>query len=532
MSKQAKYSLGIIESSYFLGSMFITQNNTASSIEYYFISMKKSEKEKNLKGLAKAQMGIGLVYYNQNNWLKAVEYFKQSLATSKKIKDYHRVAMQEYLIGLSLTSMKRYPEAKVYLDNALQAKIALKDTSGIYETYLGIANVYKGLKQFDSAESYYNKVLPMMMANNEYHPISMIYASFAEMACAKKDFRKALPMGLKGYAYAERFINASPKLYASKVLFNIYKELGDDKNALKYNLIYTSIKDSVENRDFASQASVAQTTYDFEKREAAINSEQEKKDLEYQINLKNETTKKYIFIGIALLSLMFIVAIFFAYRSLKEQKKISENLLLNILPKDTTLELKQYGKAISKNHNGVSIMFCDVKDFTLIAEKLTPEQVVEMLDFYFQQFDTIAETYKLEKIKTIGDAYMCVCGLNQDIENTAVNTIQAAMEFLKFSESVQAEMESKFNHSFKFRVGINTGNVVSGVVGKHKYSYDIWGDAVNIAARMEQNSVPGMINITGNSYVLVKDSFKCSYRGKIDAKNKGEIDMYFVESVI
>ena len=532
LAQKTGYSHGLIESSYYLGSMLITQNKIASSIEYYFISMKKSEQEKNLRGLSRAQMGIGLVYYNQNNWAKAVEYFKQSLITSKKIKDYYRVSMQQYLIGLSLTSLKKYREAKVYLNSALETKIALKDSSGIYETYLGIANVYKGLKQFDSAKNYYNRVLSVMLEKKEYHPLSIIYSSFADIAFAKKDNREALPLGLKGYAFADRFINTMPKLYAAKVLFNIYKELGDDKNALKYHLIFTTIKDSIENSDFASQVSIAQTTYEFEKKEAALNSEQEKKDLEYQINLKNETTKKYIFVAIAILSLIFIVVIFFAYRSLKDQKKISENLLLNILPKDTTVELKKFGKAISKNHDNVSIMFCDVKDFTRIAEQLTPQQVVEMLDFYFQKFDTIAEIFKLEKIKTIGDAYMCVCGLNQDIKNTAVNAVHAAMQFLRFSDSIQSEMEAKFNHSFRFRVGINTGNVVSGVVGKHKYSYDIWGDAVNIAARLEQNSVPGMINISGATYQNVKESFICRHRGKIDAKNKGEIDMYFVESII
>ena len=203
--------------------------------------------------------------------------------------------------------------------------------------------------------------------------------------------------------------------------------------------------------------------------------------------------------------------------------------MLNILPKQTTVELKKFGKAISKNHEEVSIMFCDVKNFTQIAETLNPGQVVEMLDRYFQQFDLVAESYGIEKIKTIGDSYMCANGLENLNENNALKMVNAAIEFLQWSELIKPEIEKEYNQSFSFRVGIHTGNVVSGVVGKNKYAYDIWGDAVNVAARLEQNSLPGMINISGSTYHFVKNSFNCTYRGKIPAKNKGEIDMYFVE---
>ena len=175
-------------------------------------------------------------------------------------------------------------------------------------------------------------------------------------------------------------------------------------------------------------------------------------------------------------------------------------------------------------------MFCDIKNFSHIAETLSPEAVVEMLDTYFKQFDSIIGKYGVEKIKTIGDAYMCAGGLGKDSKNTAIDTLEAAKEFLAFNISIEEEMLEKYKHAFYFRIGIHTGNVVSGVVGLKKYSYDIWGDAVNIAARMEQNSIPGKINISGSTYKLINDKHSnCIYRGKIPIKNRGEIDMYFVE---
>jgi adenylate cyclase len=237
-----------------------------------------------------------------------------------------------------------------------------------------------------------------------------------------------------------------------------------------------------------------------------------------------------ILIIIAIVSALFIVITFFAYRITNKQKKVSEGLLLNILPNETVKELKKYGKSLPKNHLEVTIMFCDVKNFSHIAETLTPEQVVEMLDTYFQQFDKITEKYGVEKIKTIGDAYMCVGGLNSDSKQAAHDTVEAAKEIIKFNESIEQKMLDKYKQAFYFRIGIHTGNVVSGVVGLKKYSYDIWGDAVNIAARMEQNSVPGKINISGKTYSYIKEGInKVIARGNIQIKNKGEIDMYFLE---
>ena len=211
-------------------------------------------------------------------------------------------------------------------------------------------------------------------------------------------------------------------------------------------------------------------------------------------------------------------------QTLTMEKKRSDDLLLNILPAGIAEELKQNGTAEAKKYNNVSVLFTDFVGFTMISETLTAKELVAELHHCFTAFDAIIERNGLEKIKTIGDAYFAVCGLpNADAEH-AKKTVQAAIEIMEFVNKRITE-GGKFN----IRIGINSGPVVAGIVGVKKFAYDVWGDTVNTGARMEQHSVNGKINISEATYQLVKNDFTCTHRGKIEAKNKGKIDMYFVE---
>lgn len=213
----------------------------------------------------------------------------------------------------------------------------------------------------------------------------------------------------------------------------------------------------------------------------------------------------------------------------KLEKQRSENLLLNILPLEIANELKQFGKSYARKYDQVTILFTDIKDFSIISETLSPEELVNQLDECFRAFDHIVDKHGLEKIKTIGDAYVCACGLPKPDPDNAVKTVRAAIDMLAFSKGFGMTKKIQDLPVFDFRFGIHTGPVVTGVVGLKKFTYDIWGDAVNMAARMEQHGEAGKINISGATYQLVKDKFTCIHRGKIEAKNKGMVDMYFVE---
>lgn len=212
-----------------------------------------------------------------------------------------------------------------------------------------------------------------------------------------------------------------------------------------------------------------------------------------------------------------------------QEKKKSDDLLLNILPRDTAEELKLYGKAKARNYDQVTILFADVTGFTKMAELMAPEELVTLLDEYFRGFDEIMSEEGIEKIKTIGDAYMCVCGLPMKRKDHALRMVTAARRMLDFCDQKKIELEERGLKNFRFRIGIHSGSVVAGVVGSKKFAFDIWGDAVNTAARMEQSSEGMKINISGSTYNLIKDEISCIYRGRIAAKNKGDLEMYFVD---
>jgi histidine kinase len=213
---------------------------------------------------------------------------------------------------------------------------------------------------------------------------------------------------------------------------------------------------------------------------------------------------------------------------LKAEKEKSETLLLNILPVEVAEELKHTGSYKPRKIENVSIMFSDFEGFTKLSEKISTEELVEMIDYCYQGFDRITSKYNVEKIKTIGDSYMCVSGLPVETPDHALNAIKSAIEIRDFVDQFNKERASKNMPYCRIRIGIHSGSVAAGVVGNKKFAYDIWGDSVNIASRLESASDGGKINISSSTYELIKDHFKCTYRGKVQIKSKGEIDMYFV----
>ncbi len=216
---------------------------------------------------------------------------------------------------------------------------------------------------------------------------------------------------------------------------------------------------------------------------------------------------------------------------IEEEKKKSEELLLNILPAVVANELKVNGVAKAKKYEDATVLFSDFKNFSAIAESLSPEKLVRQLDFYFKTFDEIIGKYQLEKIKTIGDAYMCVGGLPQENPNNPLEMVKAALEIQEKIESLKVERSVKGQPFFEARIGIHTGPLVAGVVGSRKFAYDVWGDTVNVAARLESKSEPGKVNISSATYNKIKSTFACEFRGKIPIKNRGEVDMYFVKGL-
>lgn len=261
------------------------------------------------------------------------------------------------------------------------------------------------------------------------------------------------------------------------------------------------------------------------------------------VEIRDQALLRNLFIALAVIFGLIAFSLYYRWRTtqkfnnllkeknniiITEQKK-SDALLLNILPHSIAEELKKNGTAEAKRHQSVTVLFSDFVNFSQITTKKDPKTLVADLDYCFKAFDAIIVKNKLEKIKTIGDAYMCAGGLPESNETHAHQIMQAAIEMQAFLKNWADENKHKNIPIFKARIGIHTGPLIAGVVGDKKFAYDIWGDTVNIASRMETAAEAGRINVSKTTYELLKDDFEFTARGSIEAKNIGPLNMYFLK---
>ncbi|TSA49495.1 MAG: adenylate/guanylate cyclase domain-containing protein [Sphingobacteriales bacterium] len=344
---------------------------------------------------------------------------------------------------------------------------------------------------------------------------------------AKKDLNKGAEKLLEAEPLANEVDAKYSLLEIYKGLSEIYSKKNDFKTTAKYQSLLLAVKDSIYNLETDKKLGTLQFTFDLDKQKNQINlltKDQEIKDQE----IARQKLVRNGFVGGFAVVLVF-AGIFFRQRNkIKEGKKRSDELLLNILPEETAEELKQTGTAKAKKFDMVSVMFTDFKNFTQASELLIPEELVKEIDTFFSAFDSIITKYGIEKTNTIGNTFLCASGLPVEKASHAEDIIKAGLEMQAYIEKNKKEKQAQNKIYFELRLGIHSGPVVAGVVGTKKFAYDIWGDAVNTASRMVSRGEIGKVNISGSTYELVKDKFNCVHRGKIQAKNKGEIDMYFV----
>jgi class 3 adenylate cyclase len=332
--------------------------------------------------------------------------------------------------------------------------------------------------------------------------------------------------------YLEGQRNASDNLYIA------YKSLDNARKALEYYERISIITDSLR----AEETNRRLQQLEFAKQMVADSLQQEEEKLRMQMAHEAEVRKKNrarnIFIIaasflllIALGILRRIIYIRKAKKAIEYEKNRSENLLLNILPHEIAEELKEKGRADARRFENVSILFTDFKNFTKISEQLSAGELVNRINHCFERFDSICNKYDVEKIKTIGDAYMAAGGLPVPADDAAKKTVRAGLEMAAYINRQIKPENDPDELCFEMRVGINTGPVVAGIVGVTKFQYDIWGDAVNTASRMESAGEPGKVNISQFTYEMIKDDpdFNFHPRGEIQVKGKGKVNMWFVE---
>lgn len=514
-----------------IGLAYVYLSDYPKAIEAFQEAIKIGEKIDDRMLLVKSLNNMGFLYSELPDFPKSLKYAQEALAIYRKMNDQKGEAYALNNMGNITAKMSNYKDQKAieYYEESLAIAEQINDKMSTSTVLGGMGEFYFNAGDYLRALTYSQRALDLSKQIGDKNGLAMEYNSVAKsyqklpdslFIGTKKSASERYDIALK-YADSALLLNKeigsiSGQRNAFKTLSEIHLNKEDYKNGYWAYRNFVLLNDSIQGEQVKNDILRKEMEFDFDKKTALAQEEQEKK------NIKQRNIRRSLLTG--LVGLLLFTGILTRQRNkLKHEKKRSENLLLNILPVEVADELKQTGKTKARRYDNISILFTDFVNFTKTSENLPPEILIEELNECFTAFDYIVEKHGLEKIKTIGDAYMAVCGLPISSDDHAQKTIRAALEIAEYIE--QRKRNEKV---FEIRIGINSGAVVAGIVGVKKFAYDIWGDAVNIAARMEQNGLPGKVNISETTFQLVKNDFACHYRGEIEAKNKGKLKMYFV----
>lgn len=576
-SKSKNFKLGIGKSLSTKGFIYQMQSNLTESLSCFNRALTAYEDIDNAEGMAWCAQAIGTNYSLRGNNKKAIEYYQLSLKYSEQNAEPRTQA------GVYMHIARIYQEqgdtdmAREYSEKALHIGLETNDPMILTNCYGALGVIYGILGDQTKALDYTQKGLVLAIENSDITAQVQFMAAAGEVYYANKQYEKAtesllgmlqiakdirdeiseakgeVTLGLAylkldnkenalerckyGLDLAERIGNIGIQKNACQCLYDTYKALGNSNKALEYNELLNAIDDSLASQETAKK--LQQMEFDKQvladslatAKKASLIKEAHKEE----VRQKNQTRNALAVGGMIVLLLAggLYGRVRYIRKSkamLQKEKDRSENLLLNILPADIAEELKTHGKAEARDFDMVSILFTDFKGFTEASSKMSASMLVSEINVYFKAFDGIMDKYNIEKIKTIGDAYMAAGGLPVPTNDSVKNTVLAALEMQAYISKRKVELDALGQPAFEMRVGIHTGPVVAGIVGVKKFQYDIWGDTVNTASRMESNGDVGKVNISQATCELLKSDsdFTFESRGKVQAKGKGEIEMWFV----
>lgn len=511
------------------GNSYKLRGDFSKALQNYFEMAKIATSLENDRLVGAADLSIADVYSKMSNHEQAVKYYDKSIEIFRKLKDKYSTASALFNLGDAYLKNNELNLAFSHFEESQELFKSINDTMGVAYTTGSIGVIYAMNGENEKAEENIHNAVQTLEKKEKFDAISEYLTNMSDIYQNKKNIQRATDFALMSreiaetYGFKEQISNADLKLS------QLYEDAGDIPTSYKYYKDHIRYRDSINN--IASVQKMAGMRADYEVAQKQM-----------EVNLLNEKQKSQKIAVIAVSSAGVLIALlaFGLYRRnrfikrtniiIEEERNRSNNLLLNILPEETAAELKENGHVKAKQFDNITIMFVDFQKFTLYSEKLSPERLIKIVDYYFSAFDEIMDKYGLEKIKTIGDRYMAAAGLPFPTEDHAHKMINAAFDILDFVEAAKENIQFS-ETQFDVRIGINSGSVVAGVVGTKKFAYDIWGDAVNIASRMESSSVEGNINISENTHELVKNEFDCKYRGEIEVKNRGILKMYFVTGI-
>ena len=531
--EQLKDDIGVANLLNNIAAIYADQGDDAKGLEYALKSLKLSEKSGDKLRILSALNTVGSIYYNKKaTWDKALNYLIQALPLCEEIGNKEALGIISENIGEIYFDKKDDAKALNYFEKSINA---LGNTANSSFAYNGIGKLYLREGDFKKALIYHNKALAIAeKLSNKLHMVRSL-EGIANVYMSQNDYTSAL-------GYYNQATSIAEEIKSTPVLKDLYREMAaayektlDFKNAFKYQTLYSQVKDTLYNIDTDKKLGTLQFDFDIQKKQAQVDLLTKDKVVQDLQLRRQKATRNLLLAGLAV---AFIIASII-YRNYRNKIKVNkildrqnaeiESLILNILPKEVANELQKNGNATPRFYEKASVLFTDFKSFSKLADDLSPQEVVYELDACFIAFDEIIERYKLEKIKTIGDSYMCAGGIPTEDDEHYINIIKAGLEIRDYMYIRNKQRDELGLPPWDIRIGINTGPVVAGVVGRKKYAYDIWGGTVNVASRMESNGEPGRVNISAATYELIKHKYACTHRGKIMAKNVGEVDMYFVD---
>lgn len=497
-----------------------------------------AERLKNNALIANALHQLGIINDLLGNYGTALEHHRRALELREALDDQAGIADSLRNIGIIHYFSGEYEKARENYEQSLSISQAINDNERIAKAYNNLGLTYKELKQYDAALYAFEEALVMHERLSDKYEIANISNNIAALYIKKKKYAKAITYLIHGLQLSTE-ADSKGLVQENHELFSIlYAEQGNYQAALAYYKLATEVKDSLLNEKSQKAIVDMQTKYETEKKELQINSLRKDNEIQ-QLALNQQALLRNSLVGGLLFIFTLVFVLYNRYRFekkanlkleeannlIRQEKEKSDQLLLNILPSRVANDLKETGKTEPESFENVTIYFSDVVGFTNMSSQLEPKFLIDELNDIFTAFDNIVESHQCERVKTIGDAYLCVCGMPTPDPHHAHNIVRSAVEIIQ-------HMNERNKHSevqWRIRIGIHTGKVVGGVVGVKKYIYDVFGDSINTASRMESNSEPMRINISQSTYDLVKGDFPITPRGALAVKGKGEMNMYFVD---
>ena len=513
-----------------LGAVFFNQGDNVKALQYYLEALEISEEINNELRTATLLVNIGLIYLERNDLALAEEYFQKTLALAQKIKYADAIGTASINLGDIYEKKKEYQKATEHLNLAI-ATFKETNSTSICEALRILAKIDMVQGEYDEALRLLNEGLNFAMQKEAKYEQAKLLNTQAEVYYNKKQYRESLRLYQAAVKTSKEVASNAELRVAYEGQFLNYKTLNRFDKALEAQTLLMAVKDSINSSAQDEKISELNLLYEMNKKESEnvlLNTDLKLK----QAQIARSKLYQNFLSVIGLFLLITAGGVTYSYSYARKTNKIitqernkSDALLLNILPKETAEELKTKGTVVPREFQNVAVMFTDFVGFSKTAEHTHPDALVNSLNYYFSQFDEISARNHLEKIKTIGDAYMCAGGLKSYHHHIALDAMNAAIAIMELvNETKEKKLEGI--ELFDIRIGLAAGPVIAGIVGKSKFQFDIWGDTVNIAARMEQASHANMINVSESIYDQVKDYFNFEYRGAVDTKNRGQLKMY------